>query len=152
MLSRPKGLPMAITHSPTSRLSESPRLAAVKPVLASILIIAISVFGSLPTTLASYSSSSANFTTIFCAFSTTWLFVRIDPSASMTKPDPKLLCRCGPRGTGPPKNRFQKSLKGSSSPKGLPNSCGPRPSLTCVVEILTTTGLIFFASATKSGN
>src|ERR1044071_7167487 len=71
----------------------------------------------------------------------------------MIKPEPRLRCRCGPRGIGPPKNRRQKSLKGSSSPNGLPNSgdAPPRPSLTWVVEMLTTTGRIFFAKLTKSG-
>src|ERR1043166_4351348 len=77
----------------------------------------------------------------------------MEPSPSMIKPDPRLRWRCGPRGTGPPKKRRQKSLNGSSSPNGLPNSCEPpRPSLIWVLEILTTIGRIFFANGTKSGN
>src|SRR3989337_2677184 len=67
----------------------------------------------------------------------------------MMKPEPRLRWRCGPRGAGPPKKRRQKSLNGSSSPKGLLNSWEPRPSLTWVVEILTTSGFNFFAKATR---
>ncbi len=55
VLSRPNGLPIATTHSPTSSRSESPKLRRGRLVFALILIIAISVFGSRPMTLASYS-------------------------------------------------------------------------------------------------
>ena len=53
----PSGLPMATTLSPTSRLSESPNSAAVRPV-ASIFKTARSVSSSLPTSAASYWLSS----------------------------------------------------------------------------------------------
>src|SRR5438552_10300262 len=50
---KPKGLPMAITHSPTSAWSELPRFRIVKGSLGSILMSATSVRASLPTSLAS---------------------------------------------------------------------------------------------------
>ena len=71
VLSKPNGLPIATTHSPTSSLSESPSGAVARFPLALILMTAISVFGSLPMTLASNSRSSASLTRIFSAFSTT---------------------------------------------------------------------------------
>ena len=46
--SRPKGLPMAITGSPTCSRSESPK-ASVGRLLPSIFSRAMSVLGSLPT-------------------------------------------------------------------------------------------------------
>jgi len=42
---RPNGLPMAITHSPTRNLLESPTATAGRSFFASILISATSVFG-----------------------------------------------------------------------------------------------------------
>ncbi len=56
--SRPNGFPTAITQSPTSILLESPNVAAWRPV-ASILISARSVSGSVPISLASYSAGPA---------------------------------------------------------------------------------------------
>ena len=57
LLSKPKGLPIAIANSPTWTLSESPSSAAVKPVL-SIFITAKSVWESVPIISPSYSVSS----------------------------------------------------------------------------------------------
>jgi hypothetical protein len=49
---RPNGFPTAITHSPTSVWSESPRSRLVKGSLGSIFSRATSVRESLPTSLA----------------------------------------------------------------------------------------------------
>src|ERR1051325_10869406 len=74
----------------------------------------------------------------------------MDPSLSIMNPEPKLFCRYGPRGDGPPKNLRQKSPNGSSSPpNGLSNAWPPW--LTWVVETLTTTGLSLLERVTKSG-
>ena len=70
------GLPMAITHSPTSRASELPR-GSTGRLLPSILMMATSDCGSVPTTLAVNSRWSARRTVIFSAPSTTWLLVRM---------------------------------------------------------------------------
>ena len=72
----PKGLPMAMTWSPTRRASLSPSLTKGRPV-ASILIRATSVRGSVPMISASYSRSPSKVTWILSAFSTTWLLVRM---------------------------------------------------------------------------
>ena len=55
-VSKPKGLPIARTNSPTLTEEESPSSAGVK-LSASILIIAKSVCSSVPTIVASYFSS-----------------------------------------------------------------------------------------------
>ena len=52
--SRARGAPMATTHSPTSNLSESPKLRWGRGSLAEIWITARSVLGSPPTSLAGY--------------------------------------------------------------------------------------------------
>ena len=60
----PKGFPIAITQSPTLALSESANITAFKLSLVLILITAISLVGSVPKTLASYSLPLVNFTKI----------------------------------------------------------------------------------------
>ena len=86
---KPNGLPIAITQSPTLSLLESPNLTADNFVfLGFILSRATSVFGSLPTTVASKEVSSYNITIIFSALSITWLFVIIYPLLSIINPEP----------------------------------------------------------------
>ena len=63
---RPNGLPIATTQSPTRALSESPNATYGKP-LASTLISARSVFGSLPTSVASNLRPSCSVTVISSA-------------------------------------------------------------------------------------
>jgi len=86
--SRPKGLPMATTQSPTRAASESPSEADASCFLASTFTRARSVRGSRPRTLAGYSSPELVVTFTLRAFSTTWLLVRIRPSGLMTNPEP----------------------------------------------------------------
>ncbi|OPZ57555.1 MAG: hypothetical protein BWY88_01172 [Synergistetes bacterium ADurb.Bin520] len=113
--SRPKGLPMAATHSPTSSLSESPRERTGRS-LASIFTTARSKVGSRPTSFAGYSLPEANVTVILSASATTWLLVRMYPSAVTKKPDPapRMGTMSLKRLPWSPKN----SLKKGSSPKG----------------------------------
>ncbi|MBS1136080.1 MAG: putative serine protease MucD domain protein [Proteobacteria bacterium] len=73
-LSKPKGEPMATTHSPTRSLVGSPIRTAGRPV-ASILIRAMSVRLSAPMTLALNSRLSPSLTRISSADSTTWALV-----------------------------------------------------------------------------
>ena len=72
--SRPNGLPMAITGSPTWSWVESPSGITGRPV-ASTLSSARSVLGSRPTSLAAISRPSSILTRISVAPSTTWLLV-----------------------------------------------------------------------------
>ena len=51
---------MAMTHSPTRSSSESPSVTGVRSGASSILMTAMSVFGSRPTTFALYSLSFAS--------------------------------------------------------------------------------------------
>ncbi|MBA7635857.1 hypothetical protein ES703_43461 [subsurface metagenome] len=74
--SNPRGLPMAKTHSPTFNRAESPSSANGRFFLATFNS-ARSVGGSDPTSSALYSSSLREWTTIFSAFSTRWLLVRM---------------------------------------------------------------------------
>ncbi len=84
----PKGLPIATTQSPTSIASESPKGSA-GTFFVSIRTTAMSVAGSVPTTLPGNSRSSESLTAMVWAPSTTWLFVRTIPLLSMTKPLPR---------------------------------------------------------------
>ena len=71
----PVGLPMATMRSPTTSSSELPNSAAVR-FSASILTTATSVFSSMPTTVASYSSSLSRMTRMPpVAPDTTWALV-----------------------------------------------------------------------------
>ena len=65
---------MASTHSPTRTSSEDPSEAVGRPV-PSILISAMSVVGSVPTTSAPKVRPSLRDTVIRSASSMTWLFV-----------------------------------------------------------------------------
>src|SRR5438034_4951320 len=155
--SRPKGLPMAMTQSPTWRSVDLPKGTTGNGCLTLILIRAISVFSSEPTTLASYSSLSERRTVILSASPTTWLLVMMYPSSLTMKPEPRL--RCWPGGGRSPKKRRKNSSKGSSPPNGF----GPGPgmgkggvrrrrSTFCVVEILTTAGEACLAVSDKDGS
>ena len=72
--SRPNGLPIAMTGSPTCSSAELPSGITGRPV-ASTLSRARSVLGSRPTTFAGSSRPSESLTLISVAPSTTWLFV-----------------------------------------------------------------------------
>ena len=87
--SRPNGLPIATTASPTSTCVESASVSGVRASgLASTLSRATSVDGSLPTSVAFSVSSFENRTSIEVAPSMTWKFVTTWPSLSSTKPEP----------------------------------------------------------------
>jgi len=86
--SSPKGFPMATTHSPTSKRSESPKFNTGS-FFASILMTAKSKVGSVPRTFAGNVRPSERVTVILSAPSTTWLFVKICPSSVTTKPEPR---------------------------------------------------------------
>ncbi|OPX96423.1 MAG: hypothetical protein A4E58_01750 [Syntrophorhabdus sp. PtaB.Bin006] len=153
VVSNPKGLPMATTQSPTSRLSESPNVADGSVCFALILIRAMSVLASRPITVASYSLPSISFTFMLCAFSMTWLLVRMYPSRSIIKPEPKLFCLNSLLGASP-KNRSKKSspkksLKGADGPENL--CCKSGPFTTVVVLMFTTDGLTVFMSPLRLG-
>src|SRR5262249_1052178 len=152
LLSSPKGLPTAITHSPTSSCSESPRSAVGKLPSLSIFMTATSVFGSFPRTFASNSLLSESLTIIFLALSITWAFVTMEPSDPIIKPEPRLRCCCcdPPDGGLGPKNFSKNSSMGCFSGLGRPRGAGP--AAICVVDTLTTIGWSFFASVTKSGD
>ena len=87
--SRPNGLPIATTGSPTSTWSSRrARAASAHRALASTLSSATSVDGSLPTSVAFSVSSFEKRTSIEVAPSMTWKFVTMWPSLSSTKPEP----------------------------------------------------------------
>ncbi len=88
---RSNGFPTAKTHCPTLTLSEFPNFIKGR-LSASTFTRAMSVVGSVPTTLATYSLLSLSVTTIFSAFATTWLLVAIYPSADMITPEPEAPC------------------------------------------------------------
>ena len=87
--SRPYGLPIAMTDSPTSSRAESPRGTTGSP-LASTFRSTRSVRGSRPSTVAGSSRPSASVTRMSLAPSTTWLLVTMNPSGLITKPEPRL--------------------------------------------------------------
>ncbi len=89
--SSPSGLPMARTASPTLSLSLSPSVALVSPETFSARTTARSVAGSVPTMVAVALLPSLNFTWTLASCptpATTWLLVRIRPSADSTTPEP----------------------------------------------------------------
>ena len=89
---KPKGLPMAITGSPTCASEESPSGIGATPLASSgsILSTARSVSTSRPWTLASISLllSSSKLTVTLSEPATTWALVRIVPSSSTRNPEP----------------------------------------------------------------
>lgn len=87
LFSKPKGEPMASTHSPTCRSRVLPR-RTVGRFLASILSTVTSVLGSAPSTLARNSRRSVSLTVTSVAPRTTWALVSTSPSALTMKPEP----------------------------------------------------------------
>jgi hypothetical protein len=84
----PRGLPTAMTGSPTPILSESPIAMGVRSLGASVMVMtARSVEGSVPRTSASKVRPSARVTVSFWAPETTWLLVSTCVLSMMT-PDP----------------------------------------------------------------
>src|SRR5438445_8660866 len=110
---------------------------------------AMSVFGSVPTTLALSSRLSESRTRISSAFETTWLFVMMCPLGSAITPDPRLRSRRSGgvsnrrRKNSSPKNRRKKGS--SNGPKLCPS--GTR--LIRVVEMFSTAGVTALATSTK---
>src|SRR5438876_562228 len=112
---------------------------------------AMSVLGSVPTTLALSSRLSESRTRISSAFETTWLFVMMYPLGSAITPDPRLRSRWSGgasnrrRKNSSPKNRRRRGS--SNGPKLWPS--GSR--LIRVVEMFTTAGVTALATSTKLG-
>src|SRR2546428_9516923 len=110
---------------------------------------AMSVLGSVPTTLALSSRLSDSRTRISSALETTWLFVMMYPLGSAITPDPRLRSRRSwgasnrRRKNSSPKNRRKKGS--SNGPKLWPS--GTRVSR--VVEMFTTAGVTALATSTK---
>jgi hypothetical protein len=97
VLAKPKGEPMATTHSPTRSLLMSP-IFTVGRLVPSILITATSLRVSAPITFALNSRLSFMRTVISSAFSTTCALVTMKPSAETMKPEPRPKGCSGPRG------------------------------------------------------
>src|SRR3989440_814482 len=116
LFSKPNGAPIASTHSPTLSARESPILTVGRS-LAGMRRIAISDFGSTPTTLAVYSRRSVRRTVTSLAPSTTCALVMMTPSGRMMNPDPspRIGCGCGIWNGRPRKN----GANGLVGPKGL---------------------------------
>ena len=89
MRSRPNGLPIATTGSPTETEVDEPSASGRSASDDSVTFSsAVSVESSLPTTLAWTRSSFENETNTGPAPSTTCALVRMWPSLSITKPEP----------------------------------------------------------------
>src|SRR5918995_5816635 len=117
-----KGLPMAMTGSPTPTESESPSVSGFSVSFgASTCISATSVEGSCPTTSASLRTSSANLTEIASAPSTTCWLVTMCPASSTTNPDPP---------AGPASEVAATSTLTTPRPSRVYTSCTEEPSVT----------------------
>ena len=81
---------MAMTQSPTSSVSESPSSTKGR-LTPSTLIRAMSISCEVPISFASMTLPSESETLMSLALSTTWLLVRIYPSALMMKPGTQAL-------------------------------------------------------------
>src|SRR6266545_4346183 len=88
--SRPSGLPIASTVSPTRSAALSPNFAAVSPLIPLTLTTARSVRGSVPTirAVAVFPSKKLTCTVPPRASATTWLLVTMLPSALKITPEP----------------------------------------------------------------
>ena len=122
VFSKPYGEPMASTGSPTRIFDGSPSRTVGRS-LASMRITAISVCGSLPSTLALNSRRSVSLTVTSVALSTTWAFVRIRPSGLTMKPEPSPFTSCGcwlcgPWNCGPKRLKNWNSGSSGSMPGG----------------------------------
>ena len=95
--SRPIGLPIAATSSPTRSVDESPSDAVGGGLVVSIRISARSSIESSPITRAGTFVPESSVTERDAAPSTTWAFVRTWPSCSITTPEPTIVSkrRCG---------------------------------------------------------
>ena len=151
---RLNGLPIAITHSPSRSLSESPNLTAFSGLVGLTLSSARSVLVSRPMTSAFRMVPSLRMTLTSSAPLMTWLLVTTSPDASMMKPEPSELMR---RGVGTPflPCRFLKNSSKNSSNGEPGGSCGTAlrlMSTVCLVEMLTTASITCSAtSAIASG-
>jgi len=96
-LEKPKGLPIAITGSPTIRSAELPGGVKGSDASARILSTAMSLFGSAPTSSASNSRPSAIVTRTRSARAITCSLVKTCPAASKITPEPRL-CTVRDRG------------------------------------------------------
>src|ERR1700730_16135614 len=161
LFSKPNGAPIASTHSPTFSVRESPSFTVGRS-LAPILMIAISDFGSTPTTLAVYSRRSVRRTFTSLAPLTTCALVMITPSGLMMNPEPspRIGCGCGIWNGWPWKN----GANGLLGPKGLLSlglSLSSELSSPCELKdadtlattlMLTTAGPYFCTMVLKSGS
>src|SRR5829696_6615264 len=120
-----KGLPMAITGSPTPTESESPSVSGSSASRgASTFMTATSVEGSCPTTSASLRTPSANLTEISSAPSTTCWLVTMCPASSTTNPEPP---------AGPASDVAATSTLTTPRPSRVYTSCTEEPSSETVV-------------------
>ena len=92
VLFRPKGLPMAIAHSPGFKSSELPRDATGR-FSATTFTTATSVRGSPPSTLPLKLRPSGRVTATWSAPRTTCSLVKINPLLRVMKPEPCPCCR-----------------------------------------------------------
>src|SRR5882757_321355 len=122
VLSNPRGDPTATTCCPTRRSLDDPIAIGVNPDVPCARTTAMSLVGSVATTVKGAVRPSANITTVcagagpaaaalaatdtsWLAAATTWLFVRISPSAVKTMPEPcslslpRSVCSCTTLGT-----------------------------------------------------
>ena len=106
--SKPNGEPIASTQSPTFRSLALPSGTVGRP-CASILSTATSVAGSEPSTFARNSRRSVSFTVTSFASRTTCAFVRMTPSGSTMKPEPRPRTGCSRRPAFGPMNRRKNS-------------------------------------------
>src|SRR5437867_2948419 len=110
---------------------------------------AMSVLGSVPTTLALSSRLSESRTRISSAFETTWLFVMMYPLGSAITPEPRLRSR---RSWGPSNRRRKNSSPKNRRKNGSSNGPKPWPSgsrVSRVVAMFTTAGVTALATSTK---
>ena len=131
VVSSSKGLPIAITQSPISSLSESPSLAVGSPRASASLTTARSLSGSVLMSVALNVRPSGSSTVTVSAPSTTWLLVSTIPAGSTITPDPtpdrRGIC-CGPwpwnsKPSGRPSRKKSSNgvpLKGFSPPRRGP--------------------------------
>src|SRR6267143_128963 len=161
LFSKPNGAPIASTHSPTFSVRESPSFTVGRS-LAPILMMAISDFGSTPTTLAVYSRRSVRRTVTSLAPLTTCALVMITPSGLMMNPEPspRIGCGCGIWNGWPRKNGANGLLGpkgllslGLSLPSELSSPCEFRDAdILLTTLMLTTAGPYFCTMVLKSGS
>src|ERR1700738_1887160 len=161
LFSKPNGAPIASTHSPTLSPRESPSFTVGRS-LAGILMIAMSDFGSTPTTLAVNSRRSVRRTVTSLAPWTTCALVMMTPSGRMMNPEPspRIGCGCGIWNGWP----WKKGANGLFGPKGLLSLGSPLSSefsSPCELKdadtllttlMLTTAGPYFCTMGLKSGS